>query len=120
MKAIELTMIHYFYRHIGLGRSITDEGKLILTLFMKKISNETNLIPKGFLQDQEEKLTNIYGSDIWELSQTGLLTMILAFLFKIILTLCTHNTQINEFIKKSRSDKRSGNYIQEVGRIEED
>ena len=39
--------------HIGLGRYVTDTSRLFIQLVMKKIGIDKELVPKGFLEENE-------------------------------------------------------------------
>ena len=93
---------------MGLGRTLTQDGKLILTLFMKKVNEKTNLVPQEFMKQMKNEVEDEYSNeDIWEMSQSGCIVLCMGFIFKLMICLCCLSKKMNKIAQASiKSPKR--------------
>ena len=80
---------------MGLGRTLTQDGKLILTLFMKKVNEKTNLVPQEFMKQMKNEVEDEYSNeDIWEMSQSGVIILCMGFILKLLICLCCFHKKL--------------------------
>ena len=103
-----LCLIFVNSSHVGLGRTLTESGKLILTLFMKKVNEKTKVIPKEIIEQLEENSSEGYR----EMSQSGGIILCLFFIFKLIIYSCCLHKKINRnsnlSVESNADNKKEG------------